>query len=529
MTTVEYRCADGTPFPVTFVDEAQAEKVFRLDREHGAFPATPLMAAALELGVAGSRAASDELGVPPAKTTGRAPKANGFSYVPDVADPSENFDVAAMFEAIGKLVTDHGGALGVWRQATMPQAQAAADALDAAPADIPFAQAVHQYSYGMQMTMISAFVCFNDHQLLAAACADVFPPDDAQLIAYELTQGYDNPTIRADQALWDLGQLALEAPAVLEALRSSDAAASMRALRDANVEPGFFGVVDAFLAEYGRRCEAWDIVCPTWQEQEEGFWRQLAKFAAHDAPSPSEALAKAAQRRESLAAAISARLAPDAAKQARFQRRYQRAADYVLVREERALLQLILAGALRGVALRHGARLVAEGRLDAASDVFYLVPEELEGDDDLRERASDRRVRHDRWCAVTPPPVIGGTAPAQASPLSLPDDRVLRGLAGSRGLVTGTARVVTDLADADRIAPGDVLVCVLTAPPWTPLFAVASAVVTDSGGLASHPAIAAREYGIPCVLDTRIGTSVIPDGALVTVDGEAGTVEVVPG
>jgi pyruvate,water dikinase len=66
----------------------------------------------------------------------------------------------------------------------------------------------------------------------------------------------------------------------------------------------------------------------------------------------------------------------------------------------------------------------------------------------------------------------------------------------------------------------------MSSPPWTPLFAIASGVVTDSGGILSHPAIVAREYGIPCVVGTRVGTEAIPDGAMITVDGDNGTVRV---
>jgi len=103
---------------------------------------------------------------------------------------------------------------------------------------------------------------------------------------------------------------------------------------------------------------------------------------------------------------------------------------------------------------------------------------------------------------------------------------VINGNAASRGSARGRARVIFDLADADRLQEGDVLVCPTTAPPWTPLFALAAAVVTDTGGILSHSAICAREYGIPCVAGTQVGTSQIPDGAMVTVDGAEGIVRI---
>jgi phosphoenolpyruvate synthase/pyruvate phosphate dikinase len=89
------------------------------------------------------------------------------------------------------------------------------------------------------------------------------------------------------------------------------------------------------------------------------------------------------------------------------------------------------------------------------------------------------------------------------------------------------ARVVRSLADADRLAPGEVLVAETTAPPWTPLFGIAAAVVTDTGGILSHSAVVAREYGIPAVVGAGDATMLIADGDLVEVDGDAGTVRVV--
>jgi pyruvate,water dikinase len=72
---------------------------------------------------------------------------------------------------------------------------------------------------------------------------------------------------------------------------------------------------------------------------------------------------------------------------------------------------------------------------------------------------------------------------------------------------------------------GQVLVAAITTPAWTPLYAMASAVVTDIGGPLSHSSIVAREYGIPAVLATGVGTRRIKDGQSITVDGSAGTVE----
>lgn len=151
-----------------------------------------------------------------------------------------------------------------------------------------------------------------------------------------------------------------------------------------------------------------------------------------------------------------------------------------------------------------------------------------------------RRGDYQRWETLTPPPFVGTPPdPSQIPPEMQPilrlffgvgapvtEGRQLKGQGASKGVVRGRARVIKDLSDSSRLQKGDILVCATTAPPWTPLFAVASGVVTDSGGILSHSAICAREYAIPCVVATQIGTSVIKDGTMIVIDGSKGTVEI---
>ncbi len=150
----------------------------------------------------------------------------------------------------------------------------------------------------------------------------------------------------------------------------------------------------------------------------------------------------------------------------------------------------------------------------------------------------------ERFRHVIPPPMLG-TAPAfemtdggsmvralfkgEMSPANTGNVELnkVKGLPGSAGVARGTARVIHSLAEADRLQPGDVLVTVSTEPPWTPLFATASAIVTDSGGVLSHSAVVAREYCIPAVVGAGNATTTFKDGQLIEVDGNAGIVRVV--
>ena len=98
------------------------------------------------------------------------------------------------------------------------------------------------------------------------------------------------------------------------------------------------------------------------------------------------------------------------------------------------------------------------------------------------------------------------------------------GIPASPGRATGPARIVRGVAEFDRVQPGDILVCPVTAPAWTPLFGTVAAVVTDTGGVAAHASIVAREYGLPAVVGTGDATWRLRDGDLVEVDGSTGVV-----
>jgi pyruvate,water dikinase len=106
------------------------------------------------------------------------------------------------------------------------------------------------------------------------------------------------------------------------------------------------------------------------------------------------------------------------------------------------------------------------------------------------------------------------------------DPDVITGVAASPGTVQGTAKVVRSLNEASKLQHGDIMVCEMTMPTWVPLFATVRAVVADSGGILSHCAIVAREFHLPAVVGTRVGTEAIKDGMTITVDGNKGLVRI---
>jgi phosphohistidine swiveling domain-containing protein len=182
--------------------------------------------------------------------------------------------------------------------------------------------------------------------------------------------------------------------------------------------------------------------------------------------------------------------------------------------------------------LEAGRRLVAEGRLEKTEDLWSLrldsVLNALEGS---HSREETLRLAHEgTWRSRSfqhfDAPGEIGTAYPRSGERGPSVGSTHQGTGSSPGEARGPARVARTLAEAMALKPGEVLVACFSDPGWTPLFSRARAVVTERGGLLSHAAVIAREYGIPAVLGVRGATEHIRTGDLVSVDGTRGTVRV---
>jgi pyruvate,water dikinase len=229
------------------------------------------------------------------------------------------------------------------------------------------------------------------------------------------------------------------------------------------------------------------------------------------------------------------------------------------LRDERGVFSDIWAsGIMRRAALAAGRRLEGKGRIndkehfvDAAFDEMCALVSSGGGPsaDELERRFADRSARTAKEAPATlgppepPPPDPSGLPPGVARVMFATgialgevfgesqqehEENLLRGLAASGGVYEGPARRVSGPTEFDRIVQGDVLVTESTTEAFNILLPLLGAIVTDAGGLLSHSAIVAREYGIPGVVGTREATDRIADGTLVRVDGNAGEVTVLP-
>jgi pyruvate,water dikinase len=373
-----------------------------------------------------------------------------------------------------------------------------------------------------------------------AACKTEFGAE-GELIATDLLGGFPNRSLDSANGLWYLAQTAKALPDVEALLRANSPSQFLERLDAVKGGAKFRARLDAYLDEFGHRNESFsELSFPTWREEPKFPLFIVRRYldAAAD-KSPTAMNRQVEQRREARLAEVLPKLSGDGEKRDEFERLMRIAQQRtVLLEDHNFYIDQQAPAASRAVCLAYGTRLAARGAIAKADDVFYLEEADvLAAQDkpgvDYRAVVDARRAGRDYWMRKLPPASIGQgpvRMPPQMEQFFGPvanepmEAGAFKGVAGSAGMVRGTARLILTLDDIDRLAPGEILVTYATAPPWTPAFAVAGGIVTDIGGTLSHCAVVAREYGIPAVVGTRIATATIQDGQLITVDGTAGIV-----
>ena len=355
--------------------------------------------------------------------------------------------------------------------------------------------------------------------LLLDTLERVFPGESAAIGSALLAGGEASVTAQQGYALIELAHLAA-------------AAANPARPQD---DPAFAGALAAFLDEYGHRGHYETYIrSPRYRERPEQLLEQLPALADVDA---------GAMRARQLAGAEAAwgRIRRDLPFWYRPLIRAQvKAANRDSNRREAArsaIISLLAAG--RRLWLLIGERLVGEGALDKADDIFHLLPAEVERYANgclplagLRARVADRMALFARWQASEAREWFALSAAGQASPLlrSTPEKGqkstadVYCGVATGTGRARGKVRRLRHPAEGLALQAGEILVAPITDPGWTPLFLKAAGLVVETGGYLSHGAIVAREFALPAVVNLPGVFEALQDGDLVEVDGGNGTV-----
>lgn len=342
-----------------------------------------------------------------------------------------------------------------------------------------------------------------------------------------------NVTTIMDLELWHLAVSLGGDPEVRQAF-SDLGPAELAALYSAGTLPvPAQSGLQAFLSKYGHRAVAEiDLGMPRWFEEPDHILGMISNYLRVEDPeqAPDRQFATAADQAE----ARIRELVERAGTKSRLRGRLvalclRRTRQLAGLRELPKFCIVLVLAEMHRQLTEVGAELVKNGTINAAGDVFFLDFDELRvglRGADLKGIVAGRRRLYDVELRRRRVPRLllsdGTDLEAAAKPQAAAADR-LTGTPASAGTATGKARVIMDPVGA-HLEPGEILVTPSTDPGWTPLFMTAGALVMEMGGVISHGAVVAREYGIPAVVGVADATTRLRNGQNITVDGATGTV-----
>ena len=542
-------------FPVAWPRPGDEQLFWIQDAMHLPHPITPLDATMIQPGFSeGASRAIARMSMPISGL--RSGIFNGYMYLAPIPVMGTPEEMAARMEEMIRITMELGATvLRDWRETFEPQVVAECDAIlefDYAGASTQelasfvagfYDRMVNLWDIHMRVNIPPMNAVFGMEEFLGA----VVGPDSVQQSRLML-QGFDNKSVEMGKALWDLSRWVRSNAGLAAVVSAATIAGGRVQVAGHPLAAEFLSRWQAFLDAYGWRSNRFlEIGYPSWREEQGTPHTQLKGFMAKpDSEDPFAAHRAQAAEREQLVAEMAARVPEPAVGQ--FRHMLSLAQQYIPIAEDHNFsIDQKSTTVIRHGVQQLGARLVSEGVLESAEDVFYLRFDEIKslaegaGIPEVRSHVKERRAAQVRQGQIKPPPVMGTPPPADMPPDPLVSKffglaidanwhgRTLKGLACSAGIVTGPAKVLLSLDDAWKLEAGDIMVCHSTMPAWTPLFGIAAAVVADAGGPLSHCAIVAREYRIPCVAGTQVATQEIKDGMRLRVDGAAGTVELLDG
>jgi pyruvate,water dikinase len=357
--------------------------------------------------------------------------------------------------------------------------------------------------------------------------------------------GFETMPVRAEESLFDIAIWIKEHPALTE-YTLQNPTENLVADFKANTPPEgissdlwaeYHSRFDTHFEKFGRTAYEFDFVNPTPVEAPSPLFEAIKLFLEGIAESPYKRLQIAAEKREQATEAVLKRIGWP--RRGWFEKLLNKAHETGAIREDSIFDMGMGHPVIRRMLNELGHRLVENNIIEGTEDIYWLEEREVEEViqsleyrqpvPDLSSRIPSRTADWRAALQIVPPVMLpeksfwqrflGGGAPEEKN-----GQTMLKGLGTSDGQITAPACVLYGPEDFPRMKPGDVLVATTTTPAWTPLFAMAAAVVTDIGGPLSHSSIVAREYGIPAVMAARNATRYIQSGQVVTVDGKEGTV-----
>lgn len=335
-------------------------------------------------------------------------------------------------------------------------------------------------------------------------------------------------------AMWDLSRIVRDSSSLTAVFEKGTANIldNIEAVGDDAFDTAF----EALLNNYGSRGHnEWELRSRTWQTHPELALTMIDRMRLASEKQDPRLRHEQARRRSSEALGkLRDLVAEDQISAGTLEIAVTSSSVFIPAREAAKTTIVKVVHEVRLAALELGRRLASDGRLNSPEHVFMLQDQDLEAAiaGEMAREAEDREQQYLSLFDLTPPFWFSGEIPSDEiwheQKTEFSDRKVVQGMGGSAGVVTGRARVILDPTKPEALEPGDILVAPITDPAWTPLFVPAAAVVVDVGATMSHAVIVSRELGIPCVVSATGATSRIPDGAEIRVNGDTGTVTILP-
>ncbi len=361
--------------------------------------------------------------------------------------------------------------------------------------------------------------------------------EDTELMQAKLITGISgNVTMETNIRLWDLAQVAKSLPMVSECIRKTSDQELTEMLEGTEEGREFLDALDVFLREYGHREVRFDIIYPTWGEDPTPVFDFIRSYLDVDEEqSPHRQQARLVRERHEATEEVVSHIEDSLMgrslisplfrwilKQTQIHARERDTMHFELTR---------LFPIFRRFLNVLGTRWASRGDLNHVDDIYYLHLNELQdlarAPRPMHDIVAARRVEFEDCKTRAWPDIVTSRGEIFLGAQDAIEDAgdYLRGVSGSPGTATGVAKVIRGPEEFKRLEKGDILVAPLTNPVWTPLFAIAAGVVTEVGGILSHSAIVAREFGIPAVMSVAGATKLVSEGQCITVDGNRGIVQ----
>jgi phosphohistidine swiveling domain-containing protein len=359
--------------------------------------------------------------------------------------------------------------------------------------------------------------------------------DDSHTLYNRLSAGLHTKTTEENIAVWALSREIRASDTLMELFAQDDVAAILAGLSGSDDGRAFKASLDQFIKRYGHRGGAErDAIHPRWRHRPELVFyslRPMVSLGDEEDPQANEDRLHQRMLEGKQQALARAGKGPLGLVRAPFVKWLIGVTqDYIYYRDFERFWNDRTMSRVHDIYLAIARKFIRRDLIVDEQDIFFLGREEIlaveEGQ--MSERAVAVRVRarrrvYEKYSHREPPKYLRGWQTFDDD--RLPDDgRGLRGIPASSGTVTGRARVCRKLEEVSKVGKGDILVTVATDPAWTTVFSIIGGVVVETGGVVAHAVMISREYGIPCVAHLSGACDLIPDGAMITVDGAAGRV-----